>query len=112
MTAQEKNAIKQHLAELDEWVEEQAYSQAEQEAADTIEALEKEVESLSSKLGTIYEALNAMESVWFNLYQSDCLTAEARESYKNMSIAITCARQLFKSQEAAQQALDTYSKLI
>lgn len=112
MTAQEKNTIKQHLAELNEWVEEQAYSQSEQEAAaDTIEALEKEVATLSSKLGTIYEAVKAMDEVWFSLSMSEYVKPAQREMWKNHAIATSCVLQLFKSEEAARQALETYSKL-
>lgn len=113
MTAQEKNTIKQHLAELSEWVDEQAYSQSEQEAAaDTIEALEKEVAAMSAKINTIHEAMKAMHRVWFDLYESAYLSADRREEYKNMVLAMVCALELFKSEEHARQALEQYSKLI
>lgn len=113
MTLEEKIRIKEHLAELTEWVDEQAYSQSEQEAAaDTIEALEKEVAALSTKIGTIHEAMKAMHRVWFNLYESAYLSADHREEYKHMVLAMVCALELFKSEEHARQALEQYSKLI
>lgn len=113
MTAQEKNTIKQHLSELSEWVDEQAYSQSEQEAAaNTIEALEKEVADLSTKIGTIHEAMKAMHRVWFDLYESAYLSVDRREEYKHMVLAMVCALELFKSEEHARQALEQYSKLI
>lgn len=113
MTTEERNSIKAHLAELSEWVDNQAYTKREQEAAeDKIRSLAEEVAALSTKIGTIHEAMKAMHRVWFNLYESEYVRAESREEYKHMVLAMAIALELFKSQEHAEQALEQYSKLI
>lgn len=51
MTIEEKSRIKAHLDELCEWVDEQVYSQDEQEAAaDTIEALEAALDEATDRV--------------------------------------------------------------
>ena len=63
MTIEQRERIKAHLDELCEWVDEQAYSQSEQEAAaDTIEALEKEVAEVRKQRDDAVEALETLES--------------------------------------------------
>ena len=63
MTIEERNSIKAHLNELCKWVDEQAYSQSENEAAaETIESLENEVLEVREQRDAALERLDAMEA--------------------------------------------------